>query len=94
MVAGPGKLLHKYRGMVGNPRYGVRGLLTLPYFLLFEYVSPIIGFLGLSLMLVAAVIGMTQWSLFWLLVAVSVGLGFISSALAILMEESSFHRFS
>ncbi len=91
---GLGELLHKYRGMVGNPRYGALGVLTLPYFLLFEYLSPIIGFLGLSVMFVAAAIGMTPWSLFWLLVAASVGLGFITSALAILMEESSFHRFS
>ena len=40
---GLGELLHKHRKMLGNPRYGAVGTLAMPYFLLFEYLGPLIG---------------------------------------------------
>jgi len=38
-------LLHN-RGMMGNPRYGLVGMVALPYFLLFEALGPAIEFIG------------------------------------------------
>lgn len=91
---GLGELLHKYRGMIGNPRYGVLGAITMPYFLLFEFLGPIIGGIGFTAMLVAAAVGITPWSLFWLTIAASVGLGFINSTITVLLEEAAYHRFA
>lgn len=91
---GLGELLHKYRTMIANPRYGVLGVLTMPYFLLFEFLGPIIGGIGFAAMLVGAVTGITPWSLFWLTVAASVGLGFINSTFTVILEEAAYHRFA
>ena len=39
-------LFSRHRGMVGNPRYGVVGVLTMPWFLLFELLAPAIELTG------------------------------------------------
>lgn len=91
---GLGELLTKYRSMIGNPRYGALGMFTLPYFLLFEYLGPLIGVLGFTVTVVSAIMGWIPWGLFWLTIAASVGLGFIVSALAVLIEEANYYRLS
>lgn len=91
---GLGELLSKYKKMILNPRYGVMGMFTMPYFLLFEYLGPLIGVLGLTVTLVSAVMGWIPWGLFWLTISASIGLGFVVSAMAVVIEEANYYRLS
>ena len=36
------QVLGYHRTMIGNPRYGIVGLLALPYYVLFEALGPVI----------------------------------------------------
>jgi cellulose synthase/poly-beta-1,6-N-acetylglucosamine synthase-like glycosyltransferase len=44
---GLGQVLWGSRGMFVRPRYGLLGLLTLPYFLVYEFLTPVIVLLGI-----------------------------------------------
>lgn len=91
---GLGELIAKRRTMILNPRYGVLGMLTLPYFVLFEFYGPIFGVLGALIALAGAVTGLITWQLFMLAFFVSVGLSLISSLASVLIEENAYHRYS
>ncbi|WP_219949816.1 glycosyltransferase family 2 protein [Salinibacterium sp. M195] len=91
---GLGELIAKRRKMILNPRYGVLGMLTLPYFVLFEFYGPIFGVLGAFIAVAGAVTGLITWQLFMLAFFVSVGLSLISSLTSVLIEESAYHRYS
>lgn len=91
---GLGELIAKQRKMILNPRYGVLGMLTLPYFVLFEFYGPIFGIIGAFIALAGAITGLITWQLFALAFFVSVGLSLISSLASVLIEENAYHRYS
>ena len=41
-----------HKKMIFNPRYGVTGLIALPYFLFFEFATPILEILGLTILII------------------------------------------
>jgi cellulose synthase/poly-beta-1,6-N-acetylglucosamine synthase-like glycosyltransferase len=83
----------KHRKMIGNPRYGRIGLLAIPYYVLFELLSPVIETLGVVAVAVGLATGVLNWSyaLWFGLVAVAYGL--FVSACALTIEELAFHRY-
>ena len=87
-------LLWKFRAMIGNPRYGVLGVLTMPFYLAFEAFSPVVELLGLVAVVVALVLGILNWPFVGLLVLASVGYGVFLSLAAITVEELAFHRYA
>jgi cellulose synthase/poly-beta-1,6-N-acetylglucosamine synthase-like glycosyltransferase len=91
---GLGELIAKRRSMIFNPRYGVLGMLTLPYFVLFEFYGPIFGVMGALISLAGAITGLITWDLFMLAFLVSVGLSLTSSLAAVLVEEIAYHRYT
>jgi cellulose synthase/poly-beta-1,6-N-acetylglucosamine synthase-like glycosyltransferase len=53
--------LWRYRGMIGNPRYGAVGLGSLPYVTFFEGLGPLIEGGGYLVTLIAAALGFLNW---------------------------------
>jgi len=90
---GLGELLRKQRGMIGRPRYGTLGVLTMPYFLLFEFVGPFVEIVGLGLTVLGLVTGILSPGFLWLYLGASVLLSVLSSLAALVVEEASFARF-
>jgi len=91
---GLGELIRKRRKMILNPRYGVLGMLTLPYFILFEFYGPIFGVVGAFISVAGAITGLIPWELFMIALFVSVGLSLTSSLATVLIEENAYHRYS
>jgi cellulose synthase/poly-beta-1,6-N-acetylglucosamine synthase-like glycosyltransferase len=85
--------LSRHRKMLFNPRYGVIGMLVLPYFLVFETMGPFVETLGYISVPLAWALGLlnTQFLLLFFLLAVAFGV-FLSVA-AILLEEISYRRY-
>lgn len=90
---GGAEVIWKHRRLVGNPRYGVVGLLTLPFFLLFEVLGPVIELIGLVTLVVGAALGLLNPQFALLVGAVAVFYGLLLSAVAIAVEEFSFRRY-
>ncbi len=79
--------------MLLNPKYGVIGVLALPYFLLFEMLGPFVEVLGYLSVLLAWLLGILNTEFFLLFLLVAVFYGIFLSVAAVLLEEISFRRY-
>lgn len=79
--------------MMLNPRYGVVGMLILPYYLIFEGLGPIIEFSGYLLTALAIPLGLLHWRFAELLFLTAVVYGALISIAAVILEEISFRRY-
>ena len=90
---GLGELLGKHRSMLGRPRYGALGLVTMPYFLAFELLGPVAELVGVVVSVVGVLTGWVPLPVFTAYFTVSVLLSVGVSLAALLVEESSFARY-
>ena len=85
--------LSRYRRMMFNPRYGIMGMLVLPYFLIFETMGPFIETLGYISVPLAWALGLLNTKFFLLFFVLAVAFGVFLSVAAILLEEISYRRY-
>jgi len=85
--------LRKHRKIGFNRKYGALGLLSYPYWFIYERLGPVIEFLGFVFVLVMSLLGEVHWlyslSLLFSIYVFSV----LFSIVAILTEELSFHQY-
>jgi cellulose synthase/poly-beta-1,6-N-acetylglucosamine synthase-like glycosyltransferase len=90
---GLAELLWRHKRMIGNPRYGIMGVLVLPYYLVFELIGPtLIEFPAYLLMPVGLIFGYLPVGLFLAFLGVSILYGMLLSVSALALEEFSFRR--
>ncbi len=76
-----------------NPRYGVLGILSYPYWFFFELMAPVIEFGGMLFFIALAIMGLVDWSYFLALTAFILIFGWLYSIFAILMEVATFNQY-
>ncbi len=86
-------MLWKYRGMVGNPRYGRIGLIALPYFWVFELLAPVLELTGLILVPLGVLLGVVDLAYAGLFLMVTYGYALVVTLAAMAVEELSFHKY-
>ena len=79
--------------MLFNPRYGVVGLFSMPYYLVFEALGPIIEVGGYVMTALAVALGLLDWRFAELLFLAAVLYGALLSVIAVILEELSFRRY-
>lgn len=52
---------YNHRRLIGNRKYSRLGKITLPYLFVFEFLAPVIEFLGFIVLIVLAIIGAVNW---------------------------------
>lgn len=87
------ELLWKHRAMVGRPRYGVIGLIAMPYFMIFEAFGPLLELLGMVSFLVAVVCGTVSFATALFFTLLVVAFGFVITYAALLMEGRAYRRY-
>ena len=85
--------LREHRIMFFNPRYRLLGMVSYPYWFFFEFLAPIIEFVGLTAFLIFAIAGLIQWGTFLLLLGCIMSFGFLYSLFAILMEVLTYNQY-
>ncbi|RYE56290.1 MAG: glycosyltransferase family 2 protein [Sphingobacteriales bacterium] len=83
--------LHKV--MFLNPKYGLLGMLSYPYWFFFEFLAPIVEFLGFVSFLIFVLLGLIHWSFFLGLLFFIFSFGFLYSVFAILMEVLTYNQY-
>jgi len=81
-------LTHNIR-MFFNPRYGITGMVAVPFYVVFEMCGPLIEFLGYILFMAFIVLGRANYPFALLFFVSAVTLGIILSIMALLLEEFS-----
>jgi cellulose synthase/poly-beta-1,6-N-acetylglucosamine synthase-like glycosyltransferase len=84
-------LIHKK--MMFNKRYGVLGLVSVPYFALIELFGPVIEGIGYIVVGIGFYLNKVNVEMFILFFVVSVIYGVLFSISAVILEEISFHRY-
>jgi cellulose synthase/poly-beta-1,6-N-acetylglucosamine synthase-like glycosyltransferase len=90
---GLAQTLWRHRRMIGNPRYGRIGLVTLPYYVLFELVAPVVELLGLVAMVAGLAVGAVNVPFALLFALVALGYSFLLTLASLALEEFTFHRY-
>ena len=85
--------LIRNRDMMFNPRYGTVGLLAMPYFLIFEWLGPIIELAGYVAFVVGLALGLIDLPFAILFFVVAVGLGALLSVAAVFLEVLHLGRY-
>lgn len=84
--------LWRHRRMIGNPRYGVVGMMSLPFFVLFEFFGAFIEIAGWAVLAVSLVLGAINWPFALVFMAVALLSGVVLSLSAVLLEDVAFRR--
>ena len=61
------QLVHQHGRMLFNPKYKKLGMLTFPYTFIFEFLAPIIEFIGFCLIVYLIFTGGVNWHTFWVM---------------------------
>ncbi len=90
---GLAEVLWIHRRMMLNPRYGAVGMLTLPYYLAFELLGPVVELIGLASISAGFALGIVDPLLAALVAGAALGYGLMLGLAAICVEELSYHRY-
>jgi poly-beta-1,6-N-acetyl-D-glucosamine synthase len=85
--------LRLHKKMFFNPRYGVLGMVSYPYWFFFEFLAPLVEFLGFVAFLAFALMGLTDWLFFFTLLLMIYAFAAVFSAFAILMEVLTYNQY-
>ena len=85
-MRGTMETLWKHRKLMFNPKYGKLGMISLPYWFFFEFLGPVVEFLGYVVFFVLLVLGVINWPFFIVLFALVLSSGFLFSIYAILVD--------
>jgi cellulose synthase/poly-beta-1,6-N-acetylglucosamine synthase-like glycosyltransferase len=81
------------RRMIANPRYGVLGMLVVPYIVVIEGLGPLLETTGYAVTSIAAAAGVLYWRHYAVLLAVSVLFGAARTLVAVLLSDLSTQRY-
>ena len=83
-----------HRKLFFNRKYGILGVLSYPYWFFFEWLAPILEFLGLVVFLTFVAMGDVSWEFSLILIGMGYFFGVMLSTLGILLEEISFQQYT
>lgn len=82
-----------HRKMIFNRRYGIHGLVSLPIWVLFEWLAPLIEFFGFVFFLFLILFGYSDFTYFLSFLGVVYSFAVMTSVFSILFEERSFQQY-
>lgn len=85
--------LWNHRGMMLNPRYGSLGLVSMPYFLVFEALAPLVELSGYLLFAYDCWRGTLSTPFVALFLVLAVFMGILNSVFAVLLGVNGGHRY-
>ncbi len=85
-------VLFRHRRMILNYRYGSAGLLSMPFFFVVEFLSPIVEAISLVLLLVGLFAGLVDPSSLWVLGA-AYGFGTAVTVLTLWFDDLAFRSY-
>lgn len=84
-------LIHKK--MFLNPKYKILGLISYPYWFVFEFLAPIIEFLGLIILVFLIIFGNINWQYFLFLFSMIYCFAVMFSLFSLMSEEKTYAQY-
>ncbi|HEY7071679.1 MAG TPA: glycosyltransferase [Acidimicrobiales bacterium] len=86
--------IRRHQHMMLNPRYGAVGMLAMPYFLVFEFLSPVFSLGGLLVTTGLWLSGLVSTFYFLAFLFISIAHGALLTIAALVVEEFGYHRYT
>jgi cellulose synthase/poly-beta-1,6-N-acetylglucosamine synthase-like glycosyltransferase len=83
----------KHNHMIFNPRYGMLGMLSMPFHAYIEAIGCLVESFGLALVPFSFMIGAMPLSLFLLIIFLAIGYGMLLSVGSVLLQETTLRRY-
>jgi biofilm PGA synthesis N-glycosyltransferase PgaC len=83
-----------HRSMIFNPKYGIIGMLSLPYWLFFEWMAPLIETIGVMLVVALVFLGFFDPVEFTAVTLMAYAFSVLISTMTIFIEEISFQKYT
>lgn len=90
---GTAETLMLHKKMLFNPKYGVLGLLSTPYWFFFEWLAPLIEFLGLVYLILITIFTTPNYWVYLIFFGVVYTFAILFSITALFFEEFSFQQY-
>lgn len=90
---GTAETLWLHRKMLFNPKYGVLGLLSTPYWFFFEWLAPLIEFLGFLYLIFLIIFSGLNWWVYLIFFMVVYSFAILFSITSLFFEEFSFQQY-
>ncbi len=87
------ELISIHRDIIFNPRFGFLGVVTLPYYVVFELFGPAIELIGYFSLIISYLLGIISSSLLILVFSVAVVFHFLFSVLSIVLERVTLNNY-
>ncbi len=81
------QVIWQYRGMLFNPRYGFMGMVAWPSFVAFEFLAPVIEFVGWVAVPLAVLFQVLNYEIAIPLLLIALALGAANTLLALFLDE-------
>ncbi|MBA7675638.1 hypothetical protein ES703_83874 [subsurface metagenome] len=79
--------------MIGNPKYGLAGVVGMPYLLFFEMLGPVIEFTGYLVITISFILGWINITFVLVFLSLAILLGVLLSLFALLLEEFTVKKY-
>ena len=90
---GTAETLWIHKQLIFNPRYNFLGMVSMPFWFLFEWLAPIVEMTAFLYLIMMAFLGILNVELFITLFCLIYAFAIMYSTAAILFEELSFHQY-
>jgi len=90
---GTAETLWMHREIFFNPKYKILGILSFPFWLVFEWLAPIVEITGILVFIFLAYMGRVDWFFFLSLLLAVLVISTLYSLFSILSEEITFHQY-
>ena len=82
-----------HRDIFMNPKFGFMGMVSHPYWVFFEWLAPVVEFLGIFYFITIALLGLADWSFFYVMFGFIYFFAIMISTYAILFDHLSYNRY-
>ncbi len=86
--------LYRHRDMFFNPKFGRLGMLSYPYWFFYEWLAPILEFLGFFSILLFAYLGILNWEFFVAITLTVYSFACMFSLYAVLWDVWSYNQYT
>jgi biofilm PGA synthesis N-glycosyltransferase PgaC len=90
---GTAETLWIHKKMMFNPKYKILGMLSTPFWFFFEWLAPLIEFVGVLYFLLLLVMGQINWQVFLTFSLAVYSFALLFSVTALFFEEYSFQQY-
>lgn len=85
--------IKKHRSMFFNPKYGIVGLASFPYWVIYEWLTPIIELIGILFLLLIVVFNMYNIKVMALIILFVITFSLLFSTIAIYIEVYTYYKY-